>query len=165
MSSTRVLLELTIRLLVAWPAMSPPMRKNVSWTGSGLLAWLAVEPAGLMVSRALELVVPASNSRPSIRTPSTSATCMADTVPPPPGGSSQSICQVTLMWETAYGKAFQIQVSPDATTWTPISSPTTGTGGAQTLPVTGTGRYIRMHGTVRRPQCRYSLWGFQVYSR
>src|SRR5260370_27066587 len=102
-----------------------------------------------MVRRALELVVPASNSRPSIRTPSTSATCMADTVPPPPpGGSSQSICQVTLMWETAYGKAFQIQVSPDATTWTTIFSTTTGTVGNQTLPVNVTGRYIRMVGTV-----------------
>src|ERR1700761_3697366 len=34
-----------------------------------------------MVSRALELLVPASNSRPWIRTPSTSATCMVLTPP------------------------------------------------------------------------------------
>ncbi len=68
------------------------------------------------------------------------------------------------MWETAYGKAFQIQVSPDATTWTTIFSTTTGTGGTQTLPVTGTGRYIRMDGTVRGTQWGYSLWEFQVYS-
>src|SRR5689334_21809056 len=79
MSSTRVLLALTTRLFVALPAMSPPIRKNVSCTEIGLLAWLAVDPAVPTVSRALELVVPASKSRPSIRTPSTSATCLVFT--------------------------------------------------------------------------------------
>src|ERR1700722_2334979 len=81
MSSTRVLLELTTRLLVAWPAMSPPIRKKTSWTEVGLLAWLALEPAGPIWSSVLELVVPASNSRPWSRTPSTSATCMVSTPP------------------------------------------------------------------------------------
>ena len=78
-------------------------------------------------------------------------------------GSTQSICQVTLNWETAYGKAFQIQTSPDATTWTSIYSTTTGTGGTQTLSVTGSGRYIRMYGTARATQYGYSLWEFQVF--
>src|SRR6202049_1368458 len=59
-------------------------------------------------------------------------------------GSSQAICQVTLQWEAAYATAFQIQTSPDGSTWTPIYSTTTGTGGTQTLNVSGTGRYIRM---------------------
>jgi hypothetical protein len=79
-------------------------------------------------------------------------------------GSTQSICQVTLMWEAAYGKAFQIQTSADGSTWTTIYSTTTGTGGTQTLPVTGTGRYIRMYGTVRGTPYGYSLWEFQVYA-
>src|SRR5579859_8183511 len=30
-------------------------------------------------------------------------------------GSTQSICKVTIIWETAYGKAYQIQASNDAT--------------------------------------------------
>src|SRR6266498_2130812 len=63
-------------------------------------------------------------------------------------GSSQTICQVALNWEAAYGRAFQIQTSPDGTTWTSIFATTTGTGGIQTLPVSGTGRYVRMYGTV-----------------
>jgi hypothetical protein len=79
-------------------------------------------------------------------------------------GSSQSICQVVLQWETAYGKAFQIQTSADGSTWTTIYSTTTGTGGTQTLPVTGTGRYIRMYGTARGTPYGYSLWEFQVYA-
>src|SRR5215472_14682773 len=79
-------------------------------------------------------------------------------------GSSQSICQVVLQWETAYGKAFQIQTSTDNSTWTTIFSTTTGTGGTQTLSLTGTGRYIRMYGTARGTQWGYSLWEFQVFA-
>ena len=79
-------------------------------------------------------------------------------------GSSQSICGVTLNWETAYAKSFQVQVSADNVNWTTIYSTTTGTGGNQTLSVTGSGRYIRMYGTVRATQYGYSLWEFQVHA-
>jgi beta-glucosidase len=79
-------------------------------------------------------------------------------------GSSQSICQVTLTWEAAYATAFQIQTSADGTTWTSVYSTSTGTGGTQTLPVSGTGRYIRMYGTARATQYGYSLWEFGVYT-
>src|SRR5216683_1231914 len=79
-------------------------------------------------------------------------------------GSTQSICKVTLNWEAAYGKAFQIQTSPDAVTWTPIFSTTTGTGGTQTLNVSGSGRYIRMYGTARGTVYGYSLFEFQVFA-
>jgi hypothetical protein len=79
-------------------------------------------------------------------------------------GSTQTICQVVLHWEAAYGKAFQIQTSPDGTNWTTIFATTTGTGGTQTLNVSGTGRYIRMYGTVRGTQYGYSLWEFDVYT-
>jgi hypothetical protein len=78
-------------------------------------------------------------------------------------GSTQSICQVVLYWENAYATAFQIQTSTDGSTWTTIYSTTTGTGGTQTLNVTGSGRYIRMYGTARATQYGYSLWEFQVY--
>ena len=79
-------------------------------------------------------------------------------------GSSKNICQVVLNWEAAYATAFQIQTSNDGTTWTTIYSTTTGTGGTQTLNVTGTGRYIRMYGTARATQYGYSLWEFGVYT-
>ncbi len=79
-------------------------------------------------------------------------------------GSTQSICQVAIHWETAYAKAFQIQTSNDNTTWTTIYSTTTGTGGTQTLSASGSGRYIRMYGTVRATQYGYSIYEFQIYS-
>ncbi len=78
-------------------------------------------------------------------------------------GATDTISQVTLTWEAAYGKSFQIQTSTDGSTWTSIYSTTTGTGGTQTLTVSGSGRYVRMYGTARGTQYGYSLWEFQVY--
>ncbi|MBS2967013.1 discoidin domain-containing protein [Actinocrinis puniceicyclus] len=78
-------------------------------------------------------------------------------------GSTASVSQVVLQWEAAYATAFQIQTSNDATTWTSIYSTTTGTGGTQTLNITGSGRYVRMYGTTRATPYGYSLWEFQVY--
>ncbi len=79
-------------------------------------------------------------------------------------GSTQSVCQVVLNWEAAFATAFQIQTSTDNSTWTSIFSTTTGTGGVQTLNVSGSGRFIRMFGTTRATQFGYSLWEFQVFA-
>ncbi|HET6484015.1 MAG TPA: discoidin domain-containing protein [Actinoplanes sp.] len=78
-------------------------------------------------------------------------------------GSSQAITRVELNWETAAGKAFQIQVSDNASTWTSVYSTTTSTGGNQSLTVNGTGRYVRMYGTQRTTGYGYSLWEFKVF--
>jgi hypothetical protein len=79
-------------------------------------------------------------------------------------GATATIDQVRLNWEAAYGRAFQIQVSGSADgPWTTIYSTTTGTGGVQTLSVSGTGRYVRMYGTQRATQYGYSLFEFQVF--
>jgi hypothetical protein len=77
-------------------------------------------------------------------------------------GGSATICQVVLTWEAAYARSFQIQVSADGNAWTTIFNTTTGTGGTQTLAVSGTGRYVRMNGTARATPYGYSLWEFAV---
>ena len=74
-----------------------------------------------------------------------------------------NINKVVLKWETAAGKAFQIQVSADNLNWTSIYTTTTGAGGVETLNITGTGRYIRMYGTQRTTTYGYSLYEFEVY--
>src|SRR5689334_7635333 len=56
-------------------------------------------------------------------------------------GATATISQVVLNWEAAYARAFQIQTSTNGTSWTTVYSTTTGTGGVQTLNVTGSGRY------------------------
>ncbi len=79
-------------------------------------------------------------------------------------GDTATVSQVVLRWEGAYATAFQIQVSGSASgPWTNIYSTTTGTGGVQTLNVTGSGRFVRMNGTARASGWGYSLWEFQVF--
>jgi hypothetical protein len=79
-------------------------------------------------------------------------------------GATYNITEVELYWENAYATSFQIQVSSNAATWTPIYSTTTGLGGVQDLTgLSGTGRYVRMYGTKRGTAYGYSLWEFQVY--
>jgi hypothetical protein len=78
-------------------------------------------------------------------------------------GVRATISQVTLAWEAAYARAFQLQTSDDGAAWTTIHSTTTGTGGTQTLTVAGTGRYLRMYGTARATGYGYSLWELQVH--
>jgi hypothetical protein len=79
-------------------------------------------------------------------------------------GSSQDICQVVLQWEAAAAKAYQIQTSPDGSTWTTVYSTANGQGGTETLDVTGTGRYVRVYGTARTTGYGYSLWEFAVHT-
>jgi len=78
-------------------------------------------------------------------------------------GSSFAISRVVLNWEAAYGKAYQIQVSPNGVNWTSLYSTATGDGGIDDLAVSGAGRFVRIYGTVRGTAYGYSLWEFQVY--
>jgi hypothetical protein len=78
-------------------------------------------------------------------------------------GASATVTRVVLQWEAAYGRAYQIQVSNDAATWTTIFSTTSGTGGVNDLAVSGSGRYVRMNGTQRGTVWGYSLFELQVY--
>jgi beta-glucosidase len=78
-------------------------------------------------------------------------------------GAATTVSRVVLQWEAAYARSFQIQVSADGSGWSDIYATTAGTGGTQTLDVSGTGRYIRMYGTARATGYGYSLWEFAVY--
>ena len=78
-------------------------------------------------------------------------------------GAGATVDEVRLSWETAYGRAYAVQTSNDAVSWTTIFSTTTSTGGMQTLPVTGAGRFLRLNLTQRATQWGYSLWELQVF--
>ncbi|GAA1608503.1 ThuA domain-containing protein [Catellatospora bangladeshensis] len=78
-------------------------------------------------------------------------------------GAAKVISRVRLSWETAYGRAYQVQVSNDNSTWTSIYSTTTGDGGVDDLTVSGNGRYVRINGTQRATQWGYSLWELDIY--
>ncbi|WP_196804531.1 discoidin domain-containing protein [Cellulomonas sp. URHD0024] len=79
-------------------------------------------------------------------------------------GSTSTINKVVLNWEAAYGSGYQIQTSPTGTgDWTTIYTTTTGKGGVETIPVSGTGRFVQLLGTKRATGYGYSLWEFQVF--
>ncbi|GGK80164.1 galactose-binding domain-containing protein [Mangrovihabitans endophyticus] len=78
-------------------------------------------------------------------------------------GATAQISQVVLQWDPAYGKAYQIQVSPDAANWSTIWSTSNGDGLKDVINASGTGRYVRMYGTARSGPYGYSLWEFSVY--
>jgi beta-glucosidase len=78
-------------------------------------------------------------------------------------GAPMNVERVILHWETAYGKAYQVQVSYDAIHWTDIYSTTGGNSEVDNLDVSTTGRYVRTYGTQRGTQWGYSLYEFEVY--
>ena len=79
-------------------------------------------------------------------------------------GRSVEIDRVKLIWEAAYAKSYQIQVSEDAAHWTDIYDTRAGHGGTEDLTgLHGWGRYVRLYGTARATQWGYSLYEFKVY--
>jgi|GEM_PF-2044851 len=78
-----------------------------------------------------------------------------------------TISRVYLVWEKAYGGDFTIDVSPDATTWTTVSTVVGNSFHFNEfmLATPATGRYIRMNGTKRGTTISdngYSLYEFEV---
>ncbi|MGH8047509.1 MAG: discoidin domain-containing protein, partial [Chthoniobacterales bacterium] len=83
-------------------------------------------------------------------------------------GATKTIHTVVLTWETACGKDYTIQTTNDAVNgpWTDLVTPITGntTAGMKAYTgLSGSGRYVRMAGTLRATQWGYSLWEFQVF--
>ena len=78
--------------------------------------------------------------------------------------STQTVAGVNLHWQTAYGKAYEIQVSNDLLNWNTVYFATNGDGGLDEVrfdsPVDA--RYVRMYGTERGTQWGFSLWEFEV---
>jgi hypothetical protein len=79
-------------------------------------------------------------------------------------GASVEVDRVILKWYTDFAKAFDIQVSTDATTWTSVYTTTTGASYSVTDVTFAktTARYVRMNGTQRGTANGYSLFAFMV---
>lgn len=79
-------------------------------------------------------------------------------------GRERSVSGATLVWETAYASAYELQVSQDGTAWRTVYAETDGNGGTEFLefaPVRT--RHIRLYGTARATQWGYSLWDVLVH--
>ncbi|MFE2549467.1 discoidin domain-containing protein [Streptomyces sp. NPDC059355] len=78
-------------------------------------------------------------------------------------GTPALLSQVVLRWETAYAKAYRIELSTDGAAWSTAYSTTSATGAVATHDIAGTARYVRVYGTQRATQWGYSLFEFQVF--
>jgi hypothetical protein len=79
-------------------------------------------------------------------------------------GQTFPIGRVKISWETAYAKAYSVQMSDDKTNWTTIYHTDNGQGGIEDLTgLKGSGRYIRIYCTLRGTTYGYSIYEIGVY--
>ncbi|THV28742.1 discoidin domain-containing protein [Glycomyces paridis] len=71
---------------------------------------------------------------------------------------------VQLVWESAHASGYEVQVSDDGQQWTTIHTVTGGNGGADTIALSGSGRYVRVLCTQRATEWGVSLYEFGVYA-
>jgi hypothetical protein len=78
-------------------------------------------------------------------------------------GKPKTFNVITLDWEAAYGKAYEIQISNNAADWTAIYAKTDGAGEKDVIYFKKqTARYVRMYGTQRGTKWGYSLCEFKA---
>src|SRR5918997_1873652 len=78
-------------------------------------------------------------------------------------GATATLSSVVLDWEAAYARAFSIKASANGSSWTTLSTTANGTGGRETITLSGSGRYVRVETTVRATQWGVSVQEFEVY--
>lgn len=78
-------------------------------------------------------------------------------------GATYTITKVRVNWEAAYGKDYQIQVSSDGTTWTPVRTVTGNTASVNLLSgLAASGQYVRLYNTARGTGYGYSVYELEV---
>ena len=70
---------------------------------------------------------------------------------------------VRIYWENAYATAYDLLLSSDAVSYETVYSTTAGKGGNVTIPVSGSGRYVRLLCEARNTGYGASVWEFQVF--
>ncbi|MGI4832063.1 MAG: Ig-like domain-containing protein [Janthinobacterium lividum] len=78
-------------------------------------------------------------------------------------GATYAITKVRVNWEAAYGKDYQIQVSPDGTTWKTVRTVTGNTAAVNLLSgIAASGQYVRLYNTARGTGYGYSVYELEV---
>ncbi len=78
-------------------------------------------------------------------------------------GSVQTVDQVIVNWEAAYGAEYRIEGSTDGSSWTTLwSGGATGSGILQHDFAAADARYVRFYGVTRATRWGFSFWDFEV---
>lgn len=79
-------------------------------------------------------------------------------------GASYNLNRVKITWEAAYGKNYTLQTSSDGKSWKTIKTVTGNTSLSNDhTGLSGSGRYVRMNGSLRGTPWGYSIFEFEVY--
>ncbi|MBK84356.1 MAG: di-heme oxidoredictase family protein [Pseudomonadota bacterium] len=78
-------------------------------------------------------------------------------------GQAAHFDSVTLNWENAHAKNYELQVSNDAENWTTIQTITDSQGGQEELTLNTEGRYLRMKGINRSTGYGYSIFEIKTF--
>ena len=79
-------------------------------------------------------------------------------------GKVTNFSSISLQWEGAYAKQYQIQTSNDEENWKTIYTNNNCQGGDENLNLQGSGRYVRLYMTQKALSAYgYSLYEFQVF--
>ncbi len=79
-------------------------------------------------------------------------------------GAPTAIRTIQLVWDPAYAKAYEVQVSNDGTTWRTVHSTTTGNGDIDTIALRESARHVRLRLTQRGTGWGYSLREFGIHN-
>lgn len=75
-------------------------------------------------------------------------------------GETHRIINLTLIWETAYGSAYDVQVSDNGNNWVTVFTENEGDGGVDEISLNNaSGRYLRIFGRERATE-----WGFSLFT-
>lgn len=79
-------------------------------------------------------------------------------------GATYNVNRVKITWENALASDYRVEVSPDATAWTPLKAVTGNTALVNDLTgLSGSGQYIRVLGIKRGTGYGYSIYELEVY--
>ncbi|MEU3466251.1 discoidin domain-containing protein [Streptomyces sp. NPDC006733] len=79
-------------------------------------------------------------------------------------GSAKPLRTLQLVWDPAFAKSYEVQVSDDGATWRSVYQTTAGDGDVDTLAVNTTARHVRLQLTARGTAWGYSLHEIGIYS-
>ncbi|MFB8119674.1 discoidin domain-containing protein [Streptomyces sp. NPDC055962] len=79
-------------------------------------------------------------------------------------GARTAFRKIQLVWDPAYAKSYDVQVSDDGSTWRTVHTTTSGNGDIDTIDASTTARYVRLQLKARGTAWGYSLHEFGIYS-
>jgi beta-glucosidase len=81
-------------------------------------------------------------------------------------GAVKEFDVIDILWESAYGQVYDIDISDDAANWQTVYKQDNGRGGEEIIKIEGSkARYVRLHCIRRGTQWGFSIYEFKVIAK